>query len=220
MFYADTYNGKLDDKEGGPGIGGADISISDSVIDLVIGGAKASAIGVRHWNSVSISIVDSTIGAAYGGGSAAAIGESRGVRENVENYETTIYIENSNITATGGDYGAAIGTGYDSHCKALQVKCTIIIKSNSVINAQGGKFAAGIGTGYHTANLDGYIDGTVDITNVRCGAQKGSYSEAQNIGYGVIQIQNGETPREGSYVVSHGVTFTVDGNVISEPRWL
>ena len=209
-----TSHGKQD-SEGGPGIGGLDISIDDSRIDLVVGGIKAAGIGARHWTPVSISIKDSTIGAAYGGGSAAGIGGGRYASESADQY-VNILIESSNVTAFGGLEAAGIGSGYDTHCSKVQGECHIEIFNNSVISAKGGDYAAGIGTGFHHGNLTGFIDSTVDVTDVHAGDlyhYKNSYSDAQAIGYGVC-----DPTREGKIVVDAGApSFTVGGTVIANP---
>ncbi len=209
-----SSHGKTD-SEGGPGIGGLDISIDNSTVDLVVGGIKAAGIGARHWTAVSISIVDSTIGEVYGGGSAAGIGGSRFSSESAEQY-VNIYIENSRVTAYGGKEAAGIGSGYDTHCSKVQGECHIEIVSNSVISATGGDYAAGIGTGFHHGNLTGFIDATVDISDVHAGSPshyKDSYTDAQAIGYGVC-----DPAREGEIVVNAGTpSFTVAGEVIANP---
>ena len=199
---------------GGPGIGGRDIEIAGSEIDLAVGGPKGAGIGAIYHTPTSVSIIDSVIHNALGGTASAGIGGSRQESGNGGTQTVDIYIKNSDITATGGEYGAGIGAGYDTHCQTVQGLCTVVICDHSVINATGGKYAAGIGTAYHMANLAGSIDDTVDITNVHCGQQKNSYSVAQDIGYGVI-----DASRDGLQVINNGVTFTVAGTVISGPVW-
>ena len=210
---------------GGPGIGGRNIAITGSVIDLAVGGPKGAGIGAIYHTATSVSIIDSTIGNAYGGTGSAGIGGSREMNGNDGTQTVTIYISNSDVTATGGDYGAGIGAGYDTYCQTNQGKCTITIVSHSKITAQGGKYAAGIGTGYHTANLAGSIDSTVDITNVHCGQQKNSYTEAQDIGYGVIQKvywteNSGNVNREAVQIFNDGIGFTINDQAISMPTTL
>ena len=219
--YDDSYLGKIvskygkTDPEGGCGIGGSTITITDSVIDLVVGGSKAAGIGACFWQATSISIVDSTIGAVYGGGTSAGIGGSREVSDGTAADQIiSIYIENSDVTAYGGDYGAGIGSGYDTNCQSVQGECNIVIVSGSRISATGGMYAAGIGTGYHYGHLTGYIDDTVDVTDVHSGNKhyKDSYSDAQDIGYGVISPS-----KEGVQATGSGLCFTVAGDIIADP---
>ena len=204
-----------DDATGGPAIGGRNIRIESSVIDEAVGGPKAAAIGALFHTATSISIVDSTIKAAYGGSSSAGIGGSRLMSGNNGLQPVHIFIENSAVTAVGGGYGAGIGSGYDTYCQRNQSECEIIIISYSVIDATGGKYAAGIGTGYHYANLSGYIDSTVDVSNVHANPtlKGGSYSEAQDIGYGVV-----DPSRDAKQITEdEGLTFTVAGELIANP---
>lgn len=220
-----TYLGKHVDSQGkndvpgGPGIGGSVITITDSTIDLVVGGCKSAGIGARYWQATSITITNSAISEVYGGSGSAGIGGSREAHPDPTWQTVTIVISDSTISAFGGENAAGIGSGYDVNCQVTQGEVHIEISGDSVISAQGGKYAAGIGTGYHYGNLTGFITASVDISNVHAGQQKGSYSVAQDIGYGVIQIEYNGTPREGTYVVEHGVSFTVGGAAISGPQW-
>ncbi len=214
--------------QGGPAIGGSCIVIESSVIDLAVGGPKAAGIGAIMYQGVSIKIEDSTIGSAYGGSSSAGIGGSRhddgtGTPKVYTGQPVSIHIENSNIGAIGGDNGAGIGSGYDSHCLRQQSECEIIITSYSKISAQGGKYAAGIGTGYHYARLSGYIDSTVDITDVHGSVtlkNKTGYSEAQDIGYGSVgfNLIDSQHLESQQLTVDHDITFTVNGELIPMPE--
>ena len=212
LFIYDTKYGKSE-PEGGAGIGGATIKIEGSTINKVDGGSKAAAIGAQYHQSTKIKIIDSTIGEANGGNASAGIGGSRyesGISES-NKQEVYILIENSNIKANGGQYAAGIGSGYDTHCAANDKNATndIIIKSSTIV-AQGGQYAAGIGTGYHAAALTGSIDTSQNITATSGDKfYKDSYTEAQNIGYGVVDPE-----REFKDAV---VTFTVAEKVIEKP---
>ena len=213
LFVNDTKYGKSE-PEGAPAIGGAKIIIrNNSVVTKADGGSKAAAIGAQYWQSTDIEILNSTIVEANGGNASAGIGGSRYAGE--AKYNVNIKIENSKVTATGGQFGAGIGAGYDTHCngQAYEAVNHIEIIGTSVINAKGGKYAPGIGTGYHSAYLTGSIAEGVEV-NAEAGDEtfyKDAYSTAQNIGYGVV-----DPAREfsGKNAV---VTFTVAGKVIDYP---
>ena len=211
--YMATKYGKSD-PNGGCGIGGLSVTIDDTVIDLVAGGSKAAAIGAQYHCATSVTIIDSTIKAAYGGCTSAGIGGAREPSGDTTWQTTSIYIRNSDVTAYGGTYGAGIGSGYDTYTKSVQGNCNIVITSYSKITAVGGQYASGVGTGYHHGNLSGYIDSTVDVSNVSSGEAfyKASYSTAQDIGYGVV---NGS--KEGSCITDNGIQFSVAGVDIENP---
>lgn len=205
------------DTEGGPGIGGSDITISGTTIDLTIGGSKAAGIGARFWQATSISISDSVITDVYGGAGSAGIGGSREVKgANAALQTITVIISDSDIRAFGGQYGAGIGSGYDTNCQSAQGECHMEITGNSVIKATGGQYASGIGTGYHQANLTGFIESTVDVTDVSSGDNyyKASYTLAQDIGYGIV---NPSDSKEGHQILTGGIQFTVGGTPITNP---
>ena len=219
--FEDTYLGVYigskgkTDTEGGPGIGGSDITISGTTIDLAVGGSKAAGIGVRFWQATSITITDSIITNVYGGAGSAGIGGSREVSgASAAEQTVTIIIADSSIRAYGGENGAGIGSGYDINCQKVQGECHIEITGTSVISATGGAYAAGIGTGFHQGNLTGFIESTVDISNVTSGEKnyQGKYSLAQDIGYGVV-----DSAREGKVIVDDGTHFTVAGEPVPSP---
>ena len=211
LFINDTKYGKSE-PEGGAGIGGANITIENSTITKVDGGSKSAAIGAQYWQSTDITIKNSTILEANGGNASAGIGGSRYNGES--KYNVIIKIENSNITATGGQGGAGIGSGYDVHCNQQGYTAInhIEIDATSTITATGGKYAAGIGTGFHSAYLTGSI-ATGATINAESGEKvyKDTYTTAQNIGYGVV-----DPDREFSGENAN-VTFAVNGNTISNP---
>jgi hypothetical protein len=179
------------------GIGGfgSTVTVRDSVITLARGGfadaAGGPAIGGR-----TVTITDSTVASALGGSYSAAIG---GIYQTAEDASrrTVINIAGSDITATGGFNGAAIGMGGASVYTG-QGLCIIEITELSHITVTGGKYAAGIGTGYRHANLTGFIDGTVSVTATSREASDiyddiSGHTTAQDLGYGVI-----DTAAEGS----------------------
>ena len=202
------------DTEGGPGIGGADITITGSTVDLVVGGSKAAGIGARFWQATSVTIADSVITDVYGGAGSAGIGGSRETKNDAELQTVTIIISDSNIRAFGGENGAGIGSGYDVNCQKVQGECHIEITGDSVIAATGGAYAAGIGTGFHQGNLTGFIEPTVDISDVVSGEKnyQNKYSLAQDIGYGVV-----DSSREGKCIIDDGIQFIVADEPVATP---
>ena len=212
-FVNDTNYGKSE-PEGGAAIGGAKIKIEDATITKVDGGSKAAGIGAQYWQSTDIEIINSTITEANGGNASAGIGGSRYAEES--KYNLSIKIKNSNVTATGGQRGAGIGSGYDVHCNGNNYTATnnIEIDANSTIVANGGEYAAGIGTGFHSAYLSGSIASGANIT-ATSGEKtyKDKYSSAQDIGYGVV-----DPAREFSGNNAN-ITFKVNGDLIASP-WI
>ncbi len=211
LFVNDTKYGKSE-PEGGAAIGGAVVNILNSTITKVDGGSKAAAIGAQYWQSAVINIENSTILEANGGNASAGIGGSRYNSDSKYNLE--INIVNSTVTATGGQAGAGIGSGYDTHCNQQNYTATneINIDATSTVTATGGKYAAGIGTGFHSAYLSGAIAAGATI-NATSGEKeyKDTYTKAQDIGYGVV-----DPAREFSGNNAN-VTFTVAGQVIENP---
>lgn len=211
-----TERGKQD-PEGGAAIGVSgskgSVTIEKSQVLAAHGGSKAAAIGASYWSSATITISGSTLKNIVGGNASAAIGGSRFASD--ATYTLVINIVDSEINATGGEYGSGIGSGYDVDCKkrpAENVK--INISGNSVIVAKGGTNGAGIGTGYHSNALTGSIAVSKDVSGVQAGKtakiDPGKYTYAQAIGYGVI-----DTTREGNGLVP---TFTIAGKVIDAPK--
>ena len=213
LFENDEKYGKSE-PEGGAAIGGSKVTINNSTITKAEGGSKSAAIGNTYWQSTEVVIKSSNLVDIFGGNASAAIGGSRYSSEiTAENKQSIkIKIENSTITnAVGGQFGAGIGSGYDTHCAANETNSVneiIIVTSN--VTAQGGKYAAGIGTGFHAAALTGSID-TASTINATSGEPfyKGTYTFAQHIGYGVI-----DPAREGKDL---DVEFTVADSEIAYP---
>ncbi|WP_400239315.1 hypothetical protein [Methanomethylophilus alvi] len=218
-FLCDANYGKSE-AEGAPGIGGLNITISDSVIKGVDGGSKAAGIGAKYHDPTTIVVKHSVLGtestSINGGNASAGIGGSRQNEIASEDYvdqPISVTIENSQVKANGGIFGAGIGSGYDTRCQSGQPTCTVVITGDSVIVAKGGDRAAGIGTGFHFAALAGYISDTVNVSDVHSGTKfyksNGNYTLAQDIGYGVVDMSRemrGLTP-----------VFEVGGSVIDSP---
>ena len=213
LFISDLKYGKSE-PEGAAAIGGKKIVINNSVITKAEGGSKAAAIGNRYWESAEVVITNSWLGDIFGGNASAAIGGSRYSSDEATHHEVKVTIENSTIVnAVGGQYGAGIGAGYDTHCQAggegsTAVNHIVILKSN--VTAQGGQYAAGIGTGFHAAVLTGSID-EESVVNATAGERfyKGTYTYAQHIGYGVV-----DPARE---YLNVEVEFKVNNEVIEKP---
>ena len=211
LFVNDTKYGKSE-PEGGAAIGGAVVNIRNSTITKVDGGSKAAAIGAQYWQGAVINIENSTILEANGGNASAGIGGSR--YDGDSKYNLEINIINSTVTATGGQAGAGVGSGYDTHCNGQGYSATNVINidATSTVNATGGKYAAGIGTGFHSAYLSGAIAAGATINAVSGdNFYKDAYTTAQNIGYGVV-----DPAREFSGNNAN-VTFKVAGQVIENP---
>lgn len=209
-----TGHGKQD-PEGGAAIGVSgstgSVTIEKSQVLAAHGGSKAAAIGASYWSSATISISGSTLKNIVGGNASAAIGGSRFASDGT--YKLEINIVDSEINATGGEYGSGIGSGYDVDCiKRPAENVKINISGNSVIVAKGGDNGAGIGTGYHSNALTGSIDASVVVTGVQgfLEKKKAGYTFNQAIGYGVL-----DPTREGKDLVP---TFTVRGMVIDAPE--
>lgn len=215
----DTKYG-ISEPEGGAAIGlgfsapeDAKVVLNGVTVNKADGGSKAAAIGAQYWASADIEISNSTLKAIQGGNASAGIGGSRVSDDSDQTID--IKIVNSNVTATGGEYGAGIGSGYNTHTNVgLISENNIEISGNSVINAKGGRYAAGIGTGYHVGRLTGFIaDGvTVNANPGDITFYKDTYTTAQAIGYGIV-----DPAREASELVTGEPTFTVAGNVIANP---
>lgn len=185
--------------EGGAAIGsmveGAVITLDNVTIEKAEGGSKAAGIGARYWNGVTINITDSTIKSVIGGNASAAIGGSRVGSNPTVKDNININIQNSDITAQGGQYAAGIGSGYDTYCHSLAEApvTTITIDAASKITAVGGKLGAGIGTGHNAIGLQLNIADGFNATNVTAGDSTDSCclgapcSVANNIGLGVIK---------------------------------
>ena len=218
-FLCDANYGKSE-AEGAPGIGGLNITISHSVIKGVDGGSKAAGIGAKYHDPTTIVVKDSVLGtestSINGGNASAGIGGSRQNEIASEDYvdqPISVTIENSQVKAKGGIFGAGIGSGYDTRCQSSQPTCTVVITGDSVIVAKGGDRAAGIGTGFHFAALAGHISDTVNVDGVHSGTKfyksNRNYTLAQDVGYGVVDMSRemrGLTP-----------VFEVGGSVIASP---
>lgn len=209
----------------GIGGNGVDVSIKTTNIAYVKGGyvqqnlisnpqyGESEPEGGAAIGGAKITLDGVTIEKAEGGSKAAGIGGSCIRREDYVNQTVSITIVDSTVNAIGGEYGAGIGSGYDTHCSELGYTqspiCTINIKGSSKISAQGGRYAAGIGTGYHAGGLAGAIESTVELISVNSGEKfcKDAYTQAQDIGFGVV-----DPAREG--LTSVGCTFDNQGTEV------
>ena len=199
----DTEYGKTE-PEGSPAIGiqytAGTVTLDSVKINRADGGSKAAAIGGAYHTPVNIIIKDSTLNNIIGGNASAGIGGSR-IQENTLSQYTNISITNSTIQVTGGDYGAAIGSGYDTYCSSVTPPITTInISGNSKITAKGGRHAAAIGTGYHAVGLSGKIESTVllDLIPGEARTDKPEYSVPQTVGFGVL-----DPSREGALISNY-----------------
>ena len=189
------------DPEGGAAIGGGgkagtcgDITIDNTTISDAYGGSKATAIGGSCWADVDkITITDSVLTDVVGGATSAGIGVGRVTTSNGGDsaYEANanITIKDSTVVVTGGEYGAAIGTGYNGDSignklatagrqnKVLAPTTINIVNSN--VTAIGGNGGAGIGGGYKGWNTN------VTITGGKVYAQGGVLDDKD------VRTQNG-----------------------------
>lgn len=198
QFQIDEKYGK-EEPEGGAAIGssynGAVITLENVNVTEVKGGSKAAGIGAQYHTGVTINISNCNIKSVVGGNASAGIGGSRVGDSNSAEQDINITITDSIISATGGQFAAGIGSGYDTYCHAINLAptCTINISGNSVISATGGERAAGIGTGYHTGGLIGNISATVDVSNVKAGEgtyKPTEYTQQHPIGFGILNPNN------------------------------
>ncbi|MBR1994022.1 MAG: hypothetical protein IJ990_00555 [Alistipes sp.] len=210
-FVNDTSYGKSE-PEGGPAIGGRYVIITghSKVLDAQ-GGSKAAAIGAAYHRSTAVAIADGSYVKAQGGNASAAIGGSRYGSSAKHDVEVSIG-EEVEVVATGGEFGAGIGAGYDTHCNGQNytAKNEIYIAKTAKVTATGGKYGAGIGTGYHAAYLSGMIEAGAQVT-ATAGASREKYTIAQGVGYGVV-----DPAREFSGANAQ-ITFQVAGQVIAAP---
>ena len=160
-FIAGDLNYGKQEAEGGCAIGvgcGVDgdydsgiLKMKNVTVKQADGGSKSAAIGALYWTAVDITIQDCNFDKITGGTASAGIGGSRVYKNVSKDQYVKIFIDNSKINVTGGQYGAGIGSGYDCYCQTNYGVCYIeIIGEDTVINAQGGINAAGIGTGHHS----------------------------------------------------------------------
>ena len=202
-FIAGDLNYGKQEAEGGCAIGvgcGVDgdydsgmLKMKNVTVKKADGGSKSAAIGALYWTAVDISIVDCNFDQITGGTASAGIGGSRVYKNVSKDQYVKIFIDNSKINVTGGQYGAGIGSGYDCYCQTNYGVCYIeIIGEDTVINAQGGINAAGIGTGHHSAGLAGYILPECEV-NAKAGEMfiyEATYTQPQDIGYGMCNPTN------------------------------
>ena len=216
LCLSDNSYGKSEPEGGaaiGTGFSDGHLTMNNVIVTKADGGSKSAAIGAQYWSDCEIRITDCTFTGITGGNASAAVGGGRYQQNNTT--KLSIYIADSSISCQGGQFGAGVGSGYDTYCATNSPEaCFIEITGQSRIAAVGGKYGAGIGTGFHVGGLSGSIASGVDTTGTAAGTPdwyKASYTVAQNIGYGVC-----DPARELKDV---NITFTVDGKVISAPEY-
>lgn len=208
------------DPEGGAAIGGGgkagdcgDITITDSTVAKAWGGSKSAAIGGTCWADCGdITVTGSTLLDVLGGCTSAGIGVGR-VSERGRDTEANaqIAVVDSTVSARGGVYGAAIGTGYNSGSAGnrksegvRELAITTVEISSSQISAVGGNGGAGIGGGYKGYNTEIAIDSASRVY-----AQGGVLAEKADI------LENGAcgigAGANGSGVFSGGVIAIAAG---------
>ena len=221
-FIAGDLNYGKQEAEGGCAIGvgcGIDgdydsgiLKMKNVTVKQADGGSKSAAIGALYWTAVDITIQDCNFDKITGGTASAGIGGSRVYKNVSKDQYVKIFIDNSKINVTGGQYGAGIGSGYDCYCQTnYGITYIEIIGEDTVINAQGGINAAGIGTGHHGAGLAGYILPECEIT-AKAGdifVYEAIYTEPQDIGYGMCNPE-----REFANVA---IVFDNQGNAVETP---
>jgi hypothetical protein len=161
------------DPEGGPAIGGGSaggsagkITITNSQIIKAAGGSKAAAIGAGYWGGAdSITVTGSRLDDITGGCTAAGIGLSR-VDRGSASKSALITITGSAVNVTGGDYGAAIGSGYNADSLKGGLGTVAVVISGGEISACGGMGGAGIGGGYKGHNVNVTIKDSAAVNAV------------------------------------------------------
>ncbi|MBQ8146175.1 MAG: hypothetical protein IJ039_05275 [Clostridia bacterium] len=221
-FIASDLNYGKQEAEGGCAIGvgcGIDgdydsgiLKMKNVTVKQADGGSKSAAIGALYWTAVDITIQDCNFDKITGGTASAGIGGSRVYKNVSKDQYVKIFIDNSKINVTGGQYGAGIGSGYDCYCQTdYSVTYIEIIGENTVINAQGGINAAGIGTGHHSAGLAGYILPECEV-NAKAGEMfiyEETYTQPQDIGYGMCNPNN--------EFANAALVFDIQGECVEAP---
>ncbi len=126
--------------------------------------------------------------------------------EKKDNGTLTITDENKDgsLTATGGNYGAGIGGGYEGSGKGISLE-------GGEVTAQGDTGGAGIGGGLNGAGSDVTISGDAQV-KVQGGAADERWKEGAAIGNG------GTRTTEGNEVSPNTSDLTVEGSIqIYEP---
>ena len=140
------------------------------------------------------------------------------VRTTAENYPaiqaggsgTTLTIQGSgSVTASGGQYGAGIGSGYS---ESKDFVCGDIVIESGTITANGGKNAAGIGSGgvgdYSRSTTCGDITisgGNVTASGGQNGAGIGSGCSNPSVSYNISSC--GDITINGGTVTAQGLMF-------------
>lgn len=182
----------------------AGVALNEVIINSAYGGHKSAAIGAAFWSPAKVMIANSKLNNVWGGTFGAGIGGARiGDDENQELY---IEISNSDIDAHGGAYAAGIGTGSCDTVRRVDRAwsenrngspfifpqlslATINIKGDCDIDAVGGIGGAGIGTGLNVGRVEGTIEASVDVEDVKAG------------GFGkIVAIRPADKKIDGKYV--------------------
>ncbi len=121
-----------------------------------------------------------------------------------------VVIEGGTITATGGDLAAGIGCGYEAVCGDIVIR-------DGEVSATGGESAPGIGSGPHSQGGDIIVEGgTVSSTGGYCGAGIGT---GQSATCGDIVISGGDVSATGGDYgagIGSGYHNATNGNIIVE----
>jgi hypothetical protein len=139
------------------------VDIKDTHIVSCLGGTRSSGIGNGLTSKANVRITNSIIDLVKGGAGGAAIGGGSlylncGVGQS-EDSSVFVKIIGSVITGYGGEYGPIIGSGYYVKRKYndLVMPVTTIEIDSSIVSGMPGRLAAGIGSG----NLGGLVSGYI-----------------------------------------------------------
>ncbi len=181
----------------GFGIGGSteSVTITDSTVEYARGGFVCANFFIPDWHDhfygkkepegapaigsskdgADITIKNSTVKMAEGGSKGAGIGAR---------YHTgvNILIENSNVTAQGGNASAGIGGSRVASSADLVNDVINVTIKKSKIDATGGDYAAGIGSGYDTY---GHSPETAPMNNVTIDAESDIIAKGGWLGAGI-----------------------------------
>lgn len=210
-----TSNYGKSEPEGGPAIGGGSgngiagtVTITGSTVKAV-GGSKSAAIGAGFWgDKAGITITASTID-AVGGCTASAIGLAR-VDGSYATHTGSVSINNSSVSAQGGDYGSGIGSGYNiASAKGDSLGTVKVSISGGTVNTAGGDGGAGIGGGYKGHNVNITIKSGAKINAV--GGVLGETFDKGKVASETAGASAIGTGANGSSIFSGG-TISIDGS--------
>ena len=118
-----------------------------------------------------------------------------------------IIISGGTVTATGGQYGAGIGSG--SSYNSGHSSCGEITISGGTVEANGGQFGAGIGSGLFGKFASISItDGITSVTATAGYAEYNGTSTAEPIGKGYDDDGSGSVSIDGSTSWTAGTATT------------